>query len=96
MITALIFIGRNSNRLIKEYKIYSYEPFTNVNYPLHDDGFRYRDIFKKKIKENQAVEIYKNQVYILLDNINELFIFNHRFFYQKKKYFFLKKKIQKY
>ena len=61
MITALIFIGRNSNRLIKEYKIYSYEPFTNVNYPLHDDGFRYRAIFKKKIKENQAVEIYKNR-----------------------------------
>ena len=61
IITAVIFIGRNSNRLIKEYKIYSYEPFTNVNYPLHDDGFRYRDIFKKKIKENQAVEIYKNR-----------------------------------
>ena len=61
IITALLFIGRNSNRLIKEYKIYSYKPFTNVNYPLHDDGFRYRSIFKKKIKENQAIEIYKNR-----------------------------------
>ena len=61
MITVLIFSGRNINRLIKEYKIYSYKPFINVNYPLHKDGFRYRDIMKKKIKENKAIELYENR-----------------------------------
>jgi len=61
MITVLIFYGRNINRLIKEYKIYSYKPFISVNYPLHKDGFRYKDIMEKKIKENKAVELYKNR-----------------------------------
>ena len=61
MITILIFYGRNISRLIKEYKIYSYKPFINVNYPLHKDGFRYKDIMKKKIKENKAIELYKNR-----------------------------------
>ena len=61
MITILIFYGRNISRLIKEYKIYSYKPFINVNYPLYKDGFRYKDIMKKKIKENKAIELYKNR-----------------------------------
>ena len=61
MITVLIFYGRNISRLIKEYKIYSYKPFISVNYPLHKDGFRYKDIMEKKIKENKAAELYKNR-----------------------------------
>ena len=60
MITALIFLGRNSNRLVKEYKVNSYNPFVSVNYPLRD-GFRYQEKMKKKIKENEAKEIYKNR-----------------------------------
>ena len=61
MITVLIFYGRNISRLIKEYKIYSYKPFISVNYPLHKDGFRYKDIMEKKIKEKKAAELYKNR-----------------------------------
>ena len=61
MITSLYFMVEIISRLIKEYKIYSYKPFINVNYPLHKDGFRYKDIMKKKIKENKAIELYKNR-----------------------------------
>jgi hypothetical protein len=61
MITIIVFYGRNVSRLIKEYKIYSYNPIINVNYPLHKDGFRYKAKFKKKIKDKKAIEIYKNR-----------------------------------
>ena len=61
MITVLIFYGRNISRLIKEYKIYSYKPFISVNYPLQKDGFRYKDIMEKKIRENKAIELYENR-----------------------------------
>ena len=61
MITVLTFYGRNISRIIKEYKIYSYNPLINVNYPLQEIGFRYKDIMKKKIKENKAIELYKNR-----------------------------------
>ncbi len=61
MITMIVFLGRNSNRLIKEYKIYSYNPFVSINYPLHNDGFRYKNRMKIEIKENKAKKIYKNR-----------------------------------
>ena len=61
MITALVFLGRNTSRLIKEYKIYSYKPFISVNYPLHKDGFRYKPRMKKEIKENKTKKFYKNR-----------------------------------
>jgi hypothetical protein len=61
MITALIFYGRNVSRLIKEYKVYSYNPFISVNYHLHKDGFRYKNRMEKEIKENKTKELYKNR-----------------------------------
>ena len=61
MITVLIFLGRNTGRLIKENKIYSYEPFKNVNYPLNNDSFRYQLRMQNEIKENKEKEIYKNR-----------------------------------
>ena len=61
MITVLTFYGRNISRIIKEYKIYSYNPFISVNYPLQEIGFRYKDTMKKQIKENKAIELYKNR-----------------------------------
>ena len=66
LITVLIFLGRNINRLIKENKIYSYQPFKNVNYPLNDDSFRYQLEMQNIIKKNKAKEIYKNR-YIFLN-----------------------------
>jgi len=66
LITVLIFLGRNISRLIKENKIYSYQPFKNVNYPLNEDSFRYQLEMQNIIKENKAKEIYKNR-YIFLN-----------------------------
>ncbi len=61
MIAVLIFLGRNIGRLIKENKIYSYQLFKSINYPLNDDSFRYQSEMQNKIKENKAKEIYKNR-----------------------------------
>jgi hypothetical protein len=61
MITALIFVGRNFGRLIKENKINSYNPFITVNYPLNNDSFRYQKRMQTEIKENKAKKIYKNR-----------------------------------
>ena len=61
MITFLVFLGRNTNRLIKEYKSYSYMPFISVNYPLEKDGFRYKKKMQEEIKKNKAKKIYKNR-----------------------------------
>ena len=60
-ITALIFLSRNFSRLVKENAIYSYKPFTNVNYPLKKDSFRYQIRMQNEIKENKAKKIYKNR-----------------------------------
>ena len=61
MITFLVFLGRNTNRLIKEYKSYSYMPFISVNYPLEKDGFRYKKKMQEEIKKNKPKKIYKNR-----------------------------------
>ena len=61
MITVLVFIGRNANRLIKEYKINSYNPLVNFNYPLNKDSFNMQKRIKEMIDEKKAKEIYKNR-----------------------------------
>jgi len=61
MITVIVFIGRNANRLVKEYKIYSYNPLVNINYPLKKDSFSMQKRIKKMIDEKKAKEIYENR-----------------------------------
>jgi len=64
MITAFVFIGRNASRLVKEYKIYSYNPFINVNYPIKEGkggSFRIQKRIEKIINEKKAKKIYKNR-----------------------------------
>jgi len=61
IITALVFVGRNFSRLIKENEIYSYNPFKTVNYPLNNDSFRYQTRMQTEIEENKAKKIYKNR-----------------------------------
>jgi len=61
MITVFVFIGRNANRLVKEYKINSYNPLVNINYPLKKDSFNMQKRIKKMIDEKKAKEIYKNR-----------------------------------
>jgi hypothetical protein len=67
VITALVFLGRNSSRLIKEYKFNSYNPYISFNYPLRDESFRYQKKMQKKIKDNKTKKIYRNR-YIFFKN----------------------------
>ena len=61
IITAFVFTGRNLNRLIKEYKINSYNPFINISYPLKEESFRIQKRIEKMINEKKAKKIYKNR-----------------------------------
>jgi hypothetical protein len=61
VITAFVFVGRNVNRLFNEYKINSYNPLINVNYPLNEDSFRIQKRIKKMINEKKAKKIYRNR-----------------------------------
>ena len=61
MITVFVFVGRNVNRLLSEYKINSYNPLINVNYPLNEDSYRIQKHIKKMINEKKAKKIYRNR-----------------------------------
>ena len=61
IITVIVFTGRNVNRIFKEYKVNSYNPLINVNYPLNEDSFRIQKSIKKMINEKKAKKIYKNR-----------------------------------
>ena len=43
IISLVIFIGRNSNRINKEYNLYNYNPLINSNYKLNKSHFRIND-----------------------------------------------------
>ena len=60
-VTILIFLGRNVDRLIKEYKVNNYNPLKNIGYPLKDESFRIQKIIKQKIKDNEVKEVYKKR-----------------------------------
>ena len=64
MITVFVFIGRNANRLVKEYKINTYNPLVDVNYPLKKDSFSMQKRIKKMIDEKKTKEIYRNRYII--------------------------------
>ena len=61
IITAIIFFGRNVNRLTKEYRVNSYNPFISIDYPLRDESFRIQKRIKKLINEKKVPKIYKNR-----------------------------------
>ncbi len=61
MITVVVFMGRNVSRLYKEYKINSYNPFININYPTNENSFRIQKRIKKLINEKKAKKIYINR-----------------------------------
>tara|TARA_Y100000590_G_C15717085_1_gene1012239 strand:+ start:299 stop:1951 length:1653 start_codon:yes stop_codon:yes gene_type:complete len=82
IIIMVIFTYRNIYRLNKELKIYSYNPFIELNYSLHKDGFRINNRFLKMIEntshcnnksdkcnleEHQLKKFYKNR-FVILNN----------------------------
>ena len=67
ILTIIIFIARNLERLHKEYKIYNYNPFIKLEYNLKDSFFRYQNKIYEDIKQDKIKSIYKNR-YILIYN----------------------------
>ena len=82
LVILVVFTYRNLHRLNKEFKIYSYNPFVELNYSIHQDGFRISKRFVKMIEntdycnnksekcnseEYLLKKIYKNR-FIILNN----------------------------
>ena len=82
MVILVVFTYRNILRLNKEFKVYSYNPIIELNYPIHKDAFRISKRFAKIIqntnycnnksencntKEFTLKKIYKNR-FIILNN----------------------------
>ena len=65
MVITLTFIVRNVSRLNNEYKVYSYNPLKNPNYPISEFSFRYQKKINKEIEDNKIKKIYKNRYIIL-------------------------------
>ena len=82
IVILVVFTYRNIHRLNKEFRIYSYNPFIESNYPIDNSGFRISERFLKMI-ENTSYCINKsdvcNQKEFLLNKI-----YKNRFIILKK------------
>ena len=82
IVILVVFTYRNIHRLNKEFRIYSYNPFIESNYPIDNSGFRISERFLKMI-ENTNYCINKsdacNQEEFLLNKI-----YKNRFIILKK------------
>ena len=50
IVILVVFTYRNILRINKEHKIYSYNPFIELNYPIDNIGFRINKRFLKMIE----------------------------------------------
>ncbi len=53
-LTLIIFLSRNIDRLIDEYKVYSYNPFKSTNFLINEETFKINKRYKK-IRENKIL-----------------------------------------
>jgi len=60
LITILIFLGRNLNRIINEIEFYSYKPMENVNYMISEEYFDIPELVNNKITNYNLCNL-KNQ-----------------------------------
>jgi len=50
LITIVIFLGRNMNRILNEIEFYNYKPMKNINYLINDNYFDKPNLVKSKIE----------------------------------------------
>ena len=60
LITIVIFLGRNLNRIINEIEFYSYKPMENVNYMISEEYFDIPELVNNKITNYNLCNL-KNQ-----------------------------------
>ena len=68
IITTIIFLGRNVSRLHKEYKVYDYNIFKNMNYKFIDkkeDYFRYEKMLDKKEFNYEYIDIFGKKILLI-------------------------------
>ena len=73
MITALVFVGRNIHRLVKEYQIYSYNINTSISYKVSEDSFRIQKRFKEIINNNNYCKKNDNKCDEKMYKVREIF-----------------------
>ena len=67
----IIFLSRNTNRLIKEYNQYSYIPYKNLNYVFTEKEefyFRYVDLIYKNKKKYNKIN-FLNKEFIIIRSV---------------------------
>ena len=73
IVTVLIFFGRNVDRLVNEYKIYSYNIKSNIYYPIKKDSFRIQKRFNEIIVNNNYCEQLSNNCDEKMYKVKEVF-----------------------
>ncbi len=75
-ITTSIFLSRNVNRIIKEIKLYNYQPFQNAFYFVDDNNFRIEQKMTKLLNEyNECIKSNSNCDKIKIKKSNGKIIF---------------------
>ena len=83
LITIVIFLGRNFNRIINEVEFYSYKPMKNVNYMISEEYFDIPKLIDNKIIDYNLCKL-KNQKCKNKDKIKIKKYFNNYILYLEK------------
>ena len=83
LITIVIFLGRNLNRIFYEIEFYNYKPMKNINYIINDNYFDKPKLVKDKIANYNSCKL-KNQNCITQDKIKIKKYFNNYILYLEK------------
>ena len=83
LITIIIFLGRNLNRIFYEIEFYNYKPMKNINYIINDNYFDKPKLVKDKIENYYSCKS-KNQNCITQDKIKIKKYFNNYILYLEK------------
>ena len=83
LITIVIFLGRNLNRIINEVEFYSYKPMKNVNYMISEEYFDIPKLINNKIIDYNLCNL-KSQNCKIEDKIKIKKYFNNYVLYLEK------------
>ena len=82
LITLIIFLGRNFNRIINESVIYSYKPLKDVYYKVDENYFDIPNLINEKILTYNTCE-KENKICFEESDLKIKKIFNNYIFYKK-------------
>ena len=83
LITIVIFLGRNMNRILNEIEFYNYKPMKNINYLINDNYFDKPNLVKSKIENYNLCQSEKRNC-ITQEKIKIKKYFNNYILYSEK------------